>query len=350
VTEVSRARLLASALRTGDRGVERQAVAACQSLVAISRPAYPPQLFHKPDLVAPGGVGLAPAVRQEIARATRQVVGVVINAVDDHLARGDQVRVRWTVDVIAPLDAVLEAAREGGRAVVLASDHGHVLERDLVHRPYDTGGLRYRADDGAPAADEVALRGRRVLSSSGGVIAPWTERLRYGPRQCGYHGGATPQEVVVPLAVLVPAGQAVAGWIELPLDTPAWWEGAGVAALEVRALPGPPSPREAPVTGPGWIDRLLASPVYATQKALAGRVALPDDRVHACLASLDERGGKLTRPALARALGVPLVRAAGIVAALRRVLNVEGYAVVAFDELSDTVVMNRALLDTQFGL
>ena len=36
--------------------------------------------------------------------------------------------------------------------------------------------------------------------------------------------------------------------------------------------------------------------------------------------------------------------------ALRRVLNVDGYAVLSVDETSETIELNRALLATQFGL
>jgi hypothetical protein len=90
--------------------------------------------------------------------------------------------------------------------------------------------------------------------------------------------------------------------------------------------------------------------VYAAQKQLAGRVVLEDERVHTCLLALQERGGKLTRPALAHALGLPMLRLGGVIAALRRLLNVEGYPVLTLDEASDTVELNLALLTTQFDL
>ena len=35
---------------------------------------------------------------------------------------------------------------------------------------------------------------------------------------------------------------------------------------------------------------------------------------------------------------------------MRRILNVEGYDVLSIDEASETVELNRELLDTQFGL
>ena len=53
---------------------------------------------------------------------------IVINAVDDHLLKADQVRSRWTLPNVPALRAALHAARVGGRLLVLTSDHGHVLE------------------------------------------------------------------------------------------------------------------------------------------------------------------------------------------------------------------------------
>jgi hypothetical protein len=44
------------------------------------------------------------------------------------------------------------------------------------------------------------------------------------------------------------------------------------------------------------------------------------------------------------------VRIGGFLAALRRELNVEGYPVLAIDDESETVVLNRELLRSQFGL
>jgi phosphoenolpyruvate-protein kinase (PTS system EI component) len=43
-------------------------------------------------------------------------------------------------------------------------------------------------------------------------------------------------------------------------------------------------------------------------------------------------------------------RIPGIVAAMRRVLNVEGYAVLAIDDASGSIVLNRQLLQVQFEL
>ena len=107
---------------------------------------------------------------------------------------------------------------------------------------------------------------------------------------------------------------------------------------------------DAPRPAETWIDQLLETDLFAAQRKQAARTALPEARIRAVLAALDARGGKLTGPALAERLGVPLFRLGGIVSALRRILNVEGYDVLSVDDASETIQLNRDLLDTQFGL
>jgi hypothetical protein len=212
-----------------------------------------------------------------------------------------------------------------------------------------------------------------VLGNGQRIIAPWSERVRYSAKKNGYHGGASPQEVVIPLGVFVPAGVAVAGWREVATDLPAWWPGEDeqpAPKAKPRRTPGPTSPTKpneqgqlfamdgepAPeaegetAQGPEWIDRLLASETMAEQRRMASRVALPEERLRAVLAELDERGGKLTRTALATRIGVPALRIGGVISALRRVLNVDGYPVLSVDEASETVALNREQLFRQFGL
>jgi hypothetical protein len=68
------------------------------------------------------------------------------------------------------------------------------------------------------------------------------------------------------------------------------------------------------------------------------------------LVSLDERGGKLSRAALAQRRGVSELRLGGVLSAARRLLNVDQFPVLLVDESSGTVEFNRNLLDQQFGL
>ena len=412
VTEVSRASLLCGRIASGNAAAEKAGFAAHADLRAAGGPqAPPPVLFHKGDLREPGAAGLAAGVGAALADPGRRVVGVVINAVDDHLAKGDQVRVPWTAGHVRPVEELLECCRAGGRAVVLASDHGHVMERETEMRAGD-GPERWREAAGPPAADEVLLAGPRVVAPGRRLLAPWSERVRFGMKKNGYHGGAALQEVVLPLAVFAPpdAVARVAGWREARPETPVWWDwrseplpasaaaapdpspalrdhaavasgrggsagvGSGPARRADRSgetgdlftlpesgssspsspspsaspppVPSPPSP-SAPSRGT-WIDRLFATGQFAAQRRRAARAALSDERIRTILTALDARGGTLTRAALGTILGVPAFRLDGILSALRRILNVDGCDVLAVDDASESVTLNRGLLLDQF--
>ena len=374
VTEVSRTSLLCGEIASGDARREKEGFSKHAALLAVCAPQAPPQLFHKGDLRTGGAAGVATQVLEAIGDPGRRAVGVVINAVDDHLAKGDQVRVPWTAHHIRPLEELLEVARASGRAVVLVSDHGHVLERDTEAREGE-GAERWRPATGAAAEEEVSLEGPRVGIPGKGLLAPWSERVRYGMKKNGYHGGATPQEVAIPLGVFAAADTAsqLAGWREAAPEAPPWWDWrreTPPVPEPARKPPPPPSPPRSPPrpgeTGnlfpqqqqpaaaaappPTWIDRLFASELFAAQRVQAARTALPEERIRTLLEALDQRGGKLTRGALAERLGVPPFRLGGIVSALRRILNVDGYDVLSVDEAAETVELNRDLLEAQFDL
>lgn len=365
VTEVSRASLLSGRLVRGVASGEKASFESNPDLVKQTGRRKGPVLFHKAELGEGGETGVATAVRAELADPDRRVVGVVVNAVDDHLAKGDQIRPRWGIETIAPLRTLLHAAQQAERVVVVTSDHGHVPERGCEARIHPDG-ERWRAATGQADAGEVVVHGSRVVVPPGGrLIAPWSERIRYGVKKNGYHGGVSPQEVVVPLGVFTP-GFEVDGWVEVASTRPSWW------SEEEQAAPASPTPhkstRRRPVTADpqstlfpvspeagvtvatDWVESLLRSPVWKTQLQMAGRVSGEVDRLRLALRALDERGGKLTRQALSHRLGLPPVRVGGFVAGLRRVLNVDGYDVLEVDEASDTLTLNRELLRKQFEL
>lgn len=385
VTEVSRTSLLCGEIRSGNASKEKDGFSGHAGLRAACSPSAPPELFHKGDLRAVGAAGVSPRVIEAVGDRGRRVVGVVINAVDDHLAKGDQVPVPWAAKHIRPVEELLDACRSSGRVVVLVSDHGHVLERDTELRDGD-GAERWRSAAGEPADDEVLLQGPRVVAEGRRLLAPWSERVRFGIKKNGYHGGAALQEVVLPLGVFaLPGTEArIGGWRETAPEVPGWWqwrieaepgsarqpaasaaEGQRSAADADRPVPAPgsrpPRPGETgdlfaqagidvPRPLEAWIDRLLASDLFAAQYRQAARTALPAQRIRTVLAALDARGGTLTGSALAERLGVPLIRLAGIVSALRRILNVEGYDVLSVDDASDAIRLDRDLLETQFDL
>lgn len=381
VTEVSRTSLLSGKLASGTQADEVRAFPKHRGLSDASTSSKQPVLFHKSSLTEPGSVGLSGRVTSALTDSKQRVVGVVINAVDDHLSKGEQVGVHWSLNTIRPLNAVLNAAAEAGRIAVIVSDHGHIPEHQ-TEKISGGDAERWRHIDTEPIEPrdgELLVEGPRVLLGQGGkVIAPWSERIRFSQKKNGYHGGLSPQEVVIPLGIFSAGGTAPKGWVEIPHELPRWWE-REVPMVEPVALVEPavatPAPRrkkqktsagqgilfdvnpeptaEVPSGGPpssAWIEELLASNAMKAQRKQAARTAISDERIRTVLGALDERGGKLTRTALANRLSVPAMRVGGILSALRRVLNLDGYPVLSIDEASDTVELNIEVLAVQFGL
>jgi hypothetical protein len=349
VTALSRASLLSGQLQRGTARDEAKAFGEHPALVKASARGGAPVLFHKRAIRAPHG-GLEDDLGAEVF-GDRRVVGVVVNAIDDHLARSEQLRMQWSTKGILPLGWLLEAARDAGRIVVLASDHGHVLEhRTELRRSTGEGGERWRSGGDPPSEGEVSVAGPRVLAAGGRCVLAWSEGVRYSPKKNGYHGGASAQEVIAPLMVLAASVvDELEGWSEAPYDPPAWW--LGEAAPE--PTPGEQLALDRPVPTqqlPSWIADLLASDLFAAQRSSAGRTPIPDERMVAILSALDAHGGRMLREALARACDIPPLRLTGTLAAMRALLNVDGYAVIAVEDASGDVTLNRDLLAEQFGL
>ncbi|PWK37652.1 BREX-2 system phosphatase PglZ [Cupriavidus plantarum] len=376
ITEVSRATLLFGRLTVGTQAQEKAGFAAHGGLLAHSRAEHPPKVFHKGDLSDAGS--LAPEVRAALANQRQQVVAVVYNAVDDHLSGPDQLSQRWALEDLRLLLPLLREARESRRAVVITADHGHLLEDGTTQVP---GGEsdRWRLSKTATSPQEIAISGGRVVTGDGSnaVVCLWGESSRYAGRKNGYHGGLSPQEITVPLSVFVPSGVNLSGWAPAPPNQPEWWELPPILR-EPKAVPlAPPQPRAtrkkpvqteaqpglfAPVDLPpltpapkgavpdDWIGGLLSSPIYASQRQLAARVALSDEDMRRLLEALAERGGKLSQSALANRLALAEVRVRGQLSAVRRVLNVDQAAVLTVDEAAGSVDLNIALLQQQFKL
>ncbi len=383
MTRFSRTSLLCGRLREGTQVDEKRDFAVVTG----------GSLFHKDDLRAPAGAAVNPQVSAAIASPAK-VVGVVLNTVDDTLAKHDPDGTRWSVDTIQHLAPLLEVARQHGRTVVITSDHGHVVERGGRSEPRQLADTRWRPAATGPAGpDEVLLTGSRVLAGGGSIVAPWVEDLRYGHKAAGYHGGASAAEVTIPLLVFAGNGVdlAPAGWQPAGEQAPSWWEGAAPAVAvtppaaapvrprrRVRSVPTQDGeglfavePREhlqtiqdthqvtptddaaADLLATGYssaIDACLGSSVYQRTRAAAGRGALSDAAVRQVLRLLLAGGGRAPAEQVARALGVPPGRLQMALAGLRRLLNVEGYQVVSMDPDGRTVVLDEPLWRTQFGV
>jgi hypothetical protein len=384
VTEVSRTSLLTGKLSQGHSPDEKAGFAEHPALLKTCRSGFPPVLFHKASLQETDDSSLASDIRKEIGSAHRKIVGVVVNAVDDHLLKGEQIDTRWSRDEIKVLPVLLHEAKMAGRTVVLLSDHGHILDCNAKGKQYE-GGERWRFDETNVSEGELKITGERVvIPETRNLIAPWTEKIRYGIKKNGYHGGVSPQEMVIPIAVLNSSNAFPAGWSEAPVDTPLWWDIASsptstepetilnLKPVEPKPVPSgmlfnvdelvqqaenaapvdtiPDSTATASKAQAEWISRLLLSHVYDEQKRLGGRSVPADAVITRLLHAIDERGGKITSAALARAIQMPPLRLRGLLAIAQRVFNVDGYEVLSRDDVSDTIQLDRALLLKQFDL
>jgi hypothetical protein len=366
VTAVSRRALFLGKLDPSTGGTEQGEFQKNDLLFKGSGGQVRQQLFRIGDLTDEDQGGVADSVVKAISDKKCRVVAVVLNAIDDHLDSGKQVDFAWRKNTIRPLKDLLRQASEAGRLVILTSDHGHVLDfgTKLLPSPKDDRGDRFRAPTGEAEEGELEFEGSRVFKATGRakIVLPWSDQIRYGKDKRGYHGGANPQEMVVPMAILADTRTTPPeGWEAVVTHQPAWWRLDSPVEAGVQATPQKPSKAVAGLdlfehaqvkvtsVGPTWIDSLLASPYYAERSKLAVRGAPEVALMTKLLHTLDSRGGSILKQSLAQELGMPPFRVDGLIQNVIRILNVDGYEVLALDA-SDTVTLNTKLLRTQFDL
>jgi hypothetical protein len=372
VTNVSRSTLLCGRLQTGAQPVERDGFGTHPGLVEAAS-GQPPSLFHFKELKPQDG-HTAPEVRAAIADSSQRVVGVVVNAVDDHLAKGAQLQLAEGLEGVPLLRPLLDAATEAGRLVIITSDHGHILgdHQRVVSAP--GGGERFRPADGTVAEDEIEVTGRRVLRGDGNrIVLAADDGVRYNAvGKHGYHGGATPAEVLCPLVVLATGSVAVDRWEPVAPAAPAWWDptrarldieiedSAPVAAMAHAARdedkpqlslldPALPAPPAASATRPAWLTALFDSDRLALQRTRAGRARIDDDDLAVLLRVLVAGGGTVSGESLARTLKLPPTRLRGKLEAARQLLDVDDYQILRI-ETDGTARLNAELLAQQFQI
>ncbi|MFJ9443200.1 BREX-2 system phosphatase PglZ [Kitasatospora sp. NPDC101235] len=397
LTAVSRTSLFAGTLMKGDQGDEKRIFP--QHRFWKNAPAA---VFHKDDLRSeetgsPFSGALSAALADE-----RGHVAVVLNTIDDRLAKeqklGDGA---WTVGEVGGLAPLLRAARASGMTVLITSDHGHVVDRHGERVEAGSGVIgsaRHRTPGGPVAEYEVELSGPRVVwpEPDAAIVALRDHDSRYTARKAGYHGGATLAEVTIPVLALLPFGaEPPKGWREVSDPTPAWWHLDTEAEVREPAIPPAPSvsannakkpsrrrtqqPAEAtlglfdidqvvvpesqpepqtapqpeqpaPSVGPAsdLVRRLTASELYQAQIDLLARKPR-GDAVPRALTALVE-AGTLSMTALAERAGQPAARAAGFAATLAQLLNHDGAPILEILPDNRTLRLNRTLLRTQFEL
>ena len=244
VTESSRTALMTGRVGRGNATAEKAGFARHRELRGASLAGRPPLLFHKGDLTGDAAEGLAAPVRDALRDGRQRIVGIVLNAVDDHLAKSEQLQLAWRVDSVRLLPTILTEAHAAGRTVVLTSDHGHVLEADGVKLSGDAEG-RWRSAASPAKELEIEIEGSRVQAATGQkrIVVPWSETVRYGSKKNGYHGGVSLQEAVVPVGVFVGPGEVLDGWEPVSGSYPSWWfaEQSGSARIDAPA----PKPNQA---------------------------------------------------------------------------------------------------------
>jgi hypothetical protein len=361
VTGFSRTSLLCGVLTSGTQATEKRGFEDHAGLRATGKASFPPILFHKDEIGASGGE-LSESARLEIRNPNRKIVGAVVNVVDDSLEGPEQLAIRWSLDQVPVLRALLSEARDAGRVVILLSDHGHVLDHGSTLNRRQDASDRWRAAgvDQTLSAEERLVAGRRVVAEGQRFISPVTESVRYtANRRQGYHGGLTPQECLAPISVIAPSLAEIEGWQVQTAVPPDWWfesTEAMPAAVTSRApsrkgkVTARPSMPLFEETGrvADWVTAVLASDVFGQQLELFGG-RLKREQAEQALRVLAERKGVQMKPAFAQRLGVTPIRVDGFLASLQRILNVDGYPVLTVDS-SQTVRLNLMLLKEQFAL
>ncbi|MFI7080337.1 BREX-2 system phosphatase PglZ [Micromonospora sp. NPDC049903] len=369
LTAVSRTSLFAGALRSGTQATERQ-------MFDQGRWGRGARIFHKGPARGGAGEVFAGELAEVMADPSR-LVAVVINTVDESLAHGREGdEAGWQLNDIGFLRSLLDLARSAGRAVVLTSDHGHVLERggELV-KVSDAASARHRTGPEAAGTGEVELTGPRVVAGGRRIVALWDPLRRYRPTRAGYHGGASLAEVTIPLlAYLAPNVTDIpTGWAPVEARRPQWWDvSAQEQAEAAAAAPAPTtrSRRKAPVMpedalfdvptpavvvtsdgvrGDDLVEALLATELFKAQHSLTPR-KVDRGKIEAAMRALIEAKGVLPAVVLAQRAGEVPTRAGGFVITLQRIFNVDNYPVLSQIDDGRTVRLDITLLRTQFGL
>lgn len=390
VTSVSRTSLFAAQLMTGTQADEKRLFPSHRFWGGESV-----AVFHKDDLRGESsGDTVGPELNDALV-GDRTHVAVVLNTIDDRLGKeqklGDGA---WKLGEIGRLRQLLRLAAGQGRAVILVSDHGHVIDRHGVR--IDASGVRsarHRSPGGALQETEIALSGPRVVAPESGdeIVALWDADSRYTAQKAGYHGGAALAEFTIPVLAFLPFGaEPPHGWRELGSQQPPWWSLTSRPAEPVRpaaadaAAPKKPSKRakadavfarsheslfdvvltpvaeepradsamisaELRLPDDALVTALFASELFETQVQVLGRK--PNlAQVERAVRALLDAGGTLPVTALAQRAGVRASGADGFGAVLRQLLNYDSAQVL--ENLPDgrTLRLDKELLREQFGL
>lgn len=377
VTEHSRWALFSGKVQAKPRSAEAVAFREHAGLANVKSKGKP-LLFTKGDLGAGDSSALSIKVRDALVGSEHRVVAVVLNAIDDQLKTSGQLSLEWKVQDIGILPAILEAADQGKRVIVLTSDHGHIpeMENTKAIERQSQGEARYR-DGEVSDEGELKFSGKRIEAAIGApsVVLPITETLRYGQKAAGYHGGACDLEALIPLAIFSAPDDEIEGYDAVDAPQPDWWNwsrvflgdgavtAAPVIAMKRKAKKKPvtnvdelqlfdePFAAASEISGEStWMVEFLKSYVFNEQVRALGKACPKPDHTRKVLSALDANGDQMLTAALAHAIGEPLFRIQSVLSRVARFTNVDSFEILEIDRNSDTVRLNRNLLASQFQL
>jgi hypothetical protein len=198
----------------------------------------PRQLFLKGEL-GTTGQPLLDALRSKEAR----LLGVVFNGVDDALSSKETTLMpRWSLAALgAGAAEAIPLALDEGWTIIVTADHGHTPFVSSDRKVAGSGlGHRFAAEPGdgtvAFANGPLPKQPLHLLARFGA----W-----YGHQRRGFHGGASIEEVAVPLAFL----GRVRGPQEGRPRAPSWWwtseshESPDLRVVVARPEPEPAAPK-----------------------------------------------------------------------------------------------------------
>jgi hypothetical protein len=264
------------------------------------------KLFLKGD-IAGGAAPLFAAIENRDLR----VVAAVFNAIDDQIGStntGAMVAIR--AGDITGLVPSIQRALKAQRAVVVTADHGHTPYLGPDHKVGVGEAPRFtelKAGDSVPEGfieiDLNGLGGAKERRAFG-----WKLGAYLGLPQVGFHGGCALEEMVVPLATLVPDG--------VPADRPLWWDDAGERVERSSAQSFHlPEPKKKP--GAGQLGLFSRPAQSSLDESISG--ALDEDERLA----LEVLGtvGAARQQQLAERLRRPVGRIGGFMTTLQRKLR-----------------------------
>jgi hypothetical protein len=187
------------------------------------------RLFLKGDL-ADGGTTLRSLL--ETRESAPDIVAAVFNEVDDSLSSSQRgVLPEWRLGNLGALAQALAVAARSGWITIITADHGNTPYRgepDL--RVNGFAGARYAELPQGPAPVQHSVVFEKGDSLPRRIAALYRVGEHGSSQHVGYHGGASLEEVFVPIACLG------AGTLDArAIYEPAWW--LGLSSSRVASLP-----------------------------------------------------------------------------------------------------------------